>query len=203
MVPIVDFQEDPRPFFVMPYLHLGSLKDEISQIPLAEGETNDLLFQGLTVLHHLHSRGVAYRDLKPENILVESRSPLRVQFTDFGLANDQPDLKTTCGTERYAAPEIFAGGKYTTAVDIWSLGVIMLEYVYGLPTQHLQVREGGVAALRERGLAWCRRLVEYVEDWNSDRLIDLLTSGMLRMGAQQRLSAGACLTKGYRLGVFG
>lgn len=137
----------------MPYLHLGSLKDEISQIPLAEGETDDLLFQGLTVLDHLHSRGVTYRDLKPENIFVESRSPLPMQFTDFGLANDLPDLKIICGTERYAAPEIFTWEKYTTTVDIWSLGVIILKNVYGLPTQHLQAREGRVAALREQGLA--------------------------------------------------
>lgn len=115
----------------MPHLPLGSLKDEHHRKPLAEGETVDLLFQGLTVLEHLHSRGVAYRDLKPENILVERRSPLHLRFADFGLASDQPDLKTFCGTELYVAPEILKGGNYTTAVDIWSLGVIVLEYRRG------------------------------------------------------------------------
>ena len=94
----------------MPYLHLGSLYNEHYRSPLIEEETVDLLFQGLTVLEHLHSRGVAYRDLKPENILIESRSPLHLRFADFGLANDQPDLKTCCGTERYSAPEIYIGG---------------------------------------------------------------------------------------------
>ncbi|MCJ1247068.1 hypothetical protein MMC30_004279 [Trapelia coarctata] len=143
----------------MPYLHLGSLKDENFRVPLAEKETTDLLFQGLTVLKHLHSRGVAYRDLKPENILVKRRSPLHLQFADFGFANDQPDLKTFCGIERYCAPEIFAGGNYTTAVDIWSLGVVVLEYMYGLP-QDVQARMKGEAAAKERGLAWCRCLVK-------------------------------------------
>ncbi|KAL9124385.1 MAG: hypothetical protein Q9217_006279 [Psora testacea] len=186
----------------MPCLPLGNLNKVHHKNPLTEGETIELLFQGLTVLEHLHSRGVAYRDLKPENILVERRSPLYLQFTDFGLANDQPDLKTFCGTEEYSAPEIYTGGNYTTAVDIWSLGVIVLEYMYGLPTQHLQARINGEAALRERGLAWCRRLIEHVNDWDSDPLIDLLITGMLRMKAQERLSARTCLTRAYELGLF-
>lgn len=46
---------------------------------------------------------------------------------EFGLANDQPDLRAFCGPVQYAALEIFTGGRYTTAVDIWSLGVIVLE----------------------------------------------------------------------------
>ncbi len=95
------------------------------------------------MLEHLHSRGVAYRYLLPDNILVQSRSPLRVRFTDFGLASDRRGLKTLCGTEQYAAPEIFTGESYTAAVDIWSLGVIVLEYVYGLPTQRSHAHMGG------------------------------------------------------------
>lgn len=126
---------------------------------------------------------MAYRDLKPENILVESRFPLYLQFTDFGLANDQPDLRTFCGTEQYTVPELYIGRSYTTVVDIWSLGVIVLEYVYGLPTHYLRARTKGEAAMRERGLAWYRRLVEYANDWDPNPLINLLTSGMLRMEA--------------------
>ncbi|KAL8650293.1 MAG: hypothetical protein Q9210_003912 [Variospora velana] len=202
IVPLLDFQEDPRPFLVMPYLPLGNLNQVHDKNPLAERETVDLLFQGLTVLQHLHSRGVAYRDLKPENILFESRFPLHLQFTDFGLANDQPDLQTFCGTVQYAAPELYIGRSYTTVVDIWSLGVIVLEYVYGLPTHHLQARTKGEGAIREQGLAWCRRLVEYANDWDPDPLINLLTRGMLQMEASQRLSAGACLTRAYELGLF-
>ncbi|KAI4268409.1 MAG: hypothetical protein LQ337_007857, partial [Flavoplaca oasis] len=202
IVPLLDFQEDPRPFFVMPFLPLGNLNQVHHKTPLAERETIELLFQGLTVLEHLHSRGVAHRDLKPENILVERRSPLHLQFADFGLASDQLDLKTFCGTEQYSAPEIYTGENYTTAVDIWSLGVIVLEYVYGLPTLRTQARMNGKAVLREHGLAWCCRLVEYANDWDSDSLINLLTTEMLQMDAGQRLSARNCLTRAHERGLF-
>ena len=76
---------------------------------------------------------MAHRDLKPENILIESRSPLSIKLANFGLANDKPDLKTVCGTQRYAAPEVYLGSNYTASVDMWSLGVIILQFIYGLP----------------------------------------------------------------------
>ncbi|KAL9606105.1 MAG: hypothetical protein Q9179_000731 [Wetmoreana sp. 5 TL-2023] len=40
------------------------------------------------------------------------------------------------------------------------------------------------------------------ESADSDALIDLLTTGLLRMRPEERLSAGACLTKGSDLGLF-
>lgn len=148
---------------------------------------------------------MAHRDLKPENILVESRSPLSIKLADFGLANDRPDLKTVCGTQRYTAPEVYLGSKYTASVDLWSLGVIMLQYMCGLPRMPRQRRgqhKNSPAMLEEWGLAWCRRVVDHANDWDSDDLIDLLTTGMLRMTPEERLSASACLKKGCDLRLF-
>lgn len=79
--------------------------------------------------------------------------------------------------------------------------MIVLEYVYSLPID-LQVRKSGEAALKERGLAWCHRLVQHVNDWDSDPLISLLTNAMLRIEARQRLSAGLCLKRARELGLF-
>ena len=123
---------------VMPYLLLGNLEDQHDESPFTVEEITDLFFQVLNALRYLHPRGVAHRDLKPENILVESRSPFSIKLTDFGLAKDKPDLKTVCGTKRYLAPEVYLGRRYTASVDLWSLGVIILQYVYGLPTMPKQ-----------------------------------------------------------------
>ena len=189
----------------MPYFLHGNLEDLHRESPVAEEETLDIFFQALNALRHLHSRGVAHRDLKPENVLVESRAPLSIKLADFGLANDRSDLKTACGTKRYAAPEVFLGSKYTASVDLWSLGVIVLQCVYGLPSEPRQ-RQGQhknqLSKLDEWGFAWCRRIVNHANDWDSDKLIDLLTTGILRIRPEDRLSAGACLTKGYDLRLF-
>lgn len=89
----------------MPYYPLGNLADLHKKSPITVGETQDFLFQVLEALEYLHQRGVTHRDLKPENILVESRNPFSIKLADFGFANDQPHLKTICGTPSYAAPE--------------------------------------------------------------------------------------------------
>ncbi|KAI9675746.1 MAG: hypothetical protein M1817_001113 [Caeruleum heppii] len=204
IVRVIDSWEGPSPFLVMPYFPLGNLDDLDGESRVVEEETVALLFQTLKALEYLHPRGVAHRDLKPENILVESRQPFRVKLADFGLANDRSDLETRCGTRTYAAPEVYLGANYTVSVDLWSLGVIVLQYVYGLPrpVRGRRAKPQNARWMEEWGLAWCKRIVDYATDWNSDALIDLLTTGMLRMRPEERLSAGACVTKGYDLQLF-
>ena len=84
-------------------------------------------------------------------------------------------------------------------MDLWSLGMIILEYVYGLPSTNLQIPwQQGEAW----GLAWCCRVADYANDFDSDALLDLLTAEMLRMIPDERLSAGACLINGHDMGVL-
>lgn len=173
--------------------------------PFAIEETVELLFQALITLEYLHPRGVAHRDLKPANILVISRYSLRVKLANFGLANDKSELKTICGTPDYSAPEIYFDSKYQPSVDLWSLGVIALEYVYSLPEkvrERPRKHQNQHTRLKNRGLSWCNRTVDFVNGWDSEPLLDLLTTAMLKMEPNERLSAGQCLKKGYHLGLF-
>ncbi|KAF7502517.1 hypothetical protein GJ744_005638 [Endocarpon pusillum] len=140
----------------MPYFPLGNLEDLHGESPITEEEKVSLLFQALNALKYLPPRGVAHRDLKPANILVASRSPLNIQLADFGLANDKPDLETLCGTQLYTAPEVYLGKKYSALVDLWSLGVIIFQYVYGLPKATRQERgqhKNSRSMVEEWGLA--------------------------------------------------
>jgi hypothetical protein len=66
--------------------------------------------------------------------------------------------------------------------SIWSLGVVVFQYANGLP-EHTQ---------EKNAVFWYEKIVEAVEDWDSDKLIDLLSSKMLKIDAEERLSARLC-----------
>lgn len=81
---------------------------------------------------HLHERNIVYRDLKPENILLDSAGHLKL--ADFGFAKRVLHKTwTMCGTPDYLAPEIISGKGHDTAVDWWSLGVLIFEMLAGYP----------------------------------------------------------------------
>ena len=89
---------------------------------------------GLAAMHELE---IVYRDLKPENILMDEDG--RTKISDLGLACRVPQggQTGTCGTRGYWAPEMLrrdANGrkiKYTKAVDWFSFGCCVYEFLYG------------------------------------------------------------------------
>ncbi|CAK7225257.1 serine/threonine protein kinase [Sporothrix curviconia] len=105
---------------------------------LSEHDTRRLFKQLFEGVKYLHERNIVHRDIKPENILLVDRD-LHVKLADFGLAKiigEESFTTTLCGTPSYVAPEILADGrnrKYTKAVDIWSLGVVLYICLCGFP----------------------------------------------------------------------
>jgi len=83
-------------------------------------------------LAHLHDRRIIYRDLKPENLLLNEAGQLKL--TDMGLAKFVVGKTfTTCGTPDYFAPELIASSGHTVAVDWWTLGILLFEFMAGHP----------------------------------------------------------------------
>ncbi|KAF5829417.1 mitogen-activated protein kinase [Dunaliella salina] len=99
------------------------------------------LYQLLRGLDFIHSSGVLHRDLKPKNILANSNCKLKI--CDFGLARPFISDPATSpifwtdyvATRWYRAPELCGCfyGRYTQAVDIWSIGCIFAEVLLGRP----------------------------------------------------------------------
>ncbi|EDR27657.1 serine/threonine protein kinase cds1, putative [Entamoeba dispar SAW760] len=94
---------------------------------LKEEFIKKIMFEILTALLYLHSIGVIHRDLKPENIMIQKES-YQVKLTDFGFGRTVDETHradTMCGTDVYAAPEIYRGLVYDGCkADVWSAGVV-------------------------------------------------------------------------------
>lgn len=77
-------------------------------------------------------KGVIHRDLKPQNLMLAQG---KVKIGDFGFAKcilTQKQLLTSLvGSPIYMAPQILKGEKYTSKCDVWSLGIIFYQFLYG------------------------------------------------------------------------
>ncbi|TIA87852.1 hypothetical protein E3P99_02907 [Wallemia hederae] len=104
--------------------------------PFLISEVKTLLRQLLAATQHAHSNWILHRDLKASNLLMNNRGQIKV--ADFGMArryaDPVEDMTQLVVTLWYRAPEILLGEKrYTTAVDVWSIGCIFAELITAQP----------------------------------------------------------------------
>ena len=114
---------------------LSSYIQERRKIP--EEEVKVIIKQIVNALVYLSSleKKIIHYDLKPQNILFDN---YEVKITDFGLAKMIEEGNSTeltsqgTGTYFYLPPECFTNVIINQKVDIWSLGIIAFEMVFGV-----------------------------------------------------------------------
>ncbi|TDH68087.1 hypothetical protein CCR75_003806 [Bremia lactucae] len=119
-------------FMVMEYAEndLKHVMQTKMKAPWLQSEVKYLLYSILSAVAYMHDRWYIHRDLKTSNLLYDARGVLKL--CDFGLARKYGSpLRTYTQlvvTLWYRSPELLLGArKYSTAVDMWSVGCIFAE----------------------------------------------------------------------------
>ncbi|XP_062254065.1 serine/threonine-protein kinase PAK 6 [Platichthys flesus] len=136
---------------IMEYLQGGALTNIVSETRLNEEQIATVCEAVLQALAYLHSQGVIHRDIKSDSILLTLDG--RVKLSDFGfcaqISKDIPKRKSLVGTPYWMAPEVISKSPYGTEVDIWSMGIMVVEMVDGEPPYFSETPVAAMKRLRD------------------------------------------------------
>ncbi|CAA7018678.1 unnamed protein product [Microthlaspi erraticum] len=134
-----------RCYIYMEFASKGTLHNMISEFrergrPMPENTIGHVALMILQGLQALHSHGYVHCDLKPANVLVfPSKAvgePWDLKLADFGMSKEPctDSRSLLAGTKPYMPPETLGPNKVIgSAVDVWSLGCVVLEMFGGCP----------------------------------------------------------------------
>lgn len=119
-------------YIVMEYCDGGDLSKIIGK-PMKEESVKYYFSQLISGVKYLDEHKIIHRDIKPKNLLLTNNKQI-LKICDFGLAKNKMGLSrmyTVCGSPLYMAPEMFKDKSYDDTIDIWSIGIVMYEMLYG------------------------------------------------------------------------
>lgn len=134
--------DDGRPYLVMERIKGQPIVAWCETKSATTAQRLALMQQACAGVAHAHQHLVVHRDIKPSNLLVTEAG--EVKLLDFGIASLLDDASDGGAslTPHYAAPEQARGG-VSTALDIYALGVVLLELLSGQTGQR-DVRQLGM-----------------------------------------------------------
>lgn len=128
------FYDAKRIYLILEYSTGGELYKKLtSKGRFSEHASARYIADLSKALKFCHSKHVIHRDIKPENLLIGAHGEIKI--ADFGWSVHAPTSRrnTLCGTLDYLPPEMVEGREHDEMVDVWSLGVLLYEFLVGSP----------------------------------------------------------------------
>ena len=127
------YKDEHNIYFLTEFINGMELFDAIRVIGMLSAQ--QCMLYGAQLLHiieSMHDKGIIYRDLKPENVMVCKDGYLKL--IDLGTCKQLKSNEKTftmIGTPNYMAPETLSGKGYSFSADLWSLGIVLYEFMAG------------------------------------------------------------------------
>jgi len=163
--------DDGTDYMVMELLSGHPLSEAIAAGSLSVRRALEITLQVCEGLAAAHERGVVHRDVKPDNIFLHRATPEAepvVKLLDLGVAkfhapSDQQYLTQVgviVGTPAYMAPEQCMGASVGPSADIYALGVVLYEMLWGHPPFEAETFWGVITKHVSEPPQWDRRLAD-------------------------------------------
>jgi serine/threonine protein kinase len=126
------FYDNSKIYLILEYCVGGELYKKLQKhVKFDEKRSARMILQLADALSYLHSKNIIHRDIKPENLLLGKNG--EIKLADFGWSIHAPSSRRTtmCGTLDYLPPEIVKKELHDENADIWSLGILLYEFLVG------------------------------------------------------------------------
>ncbi|KRW98127.1 Protein kinase-like domain [Pseudocohnilembus persalinus] len=148
LIRLHDMKQSPNNvYLILDYCNGGDLKSYIQKKggKLSEQQAVQFFKELCAGYKVLHEQQIIHRDLKPENIMLHDD---HVKIGDFGFArfvngniNDEVRMSIKC-SPLYAPPQLLKNQEYSSKCDVFSLGVVFFEMLYGTTPFNGQTIQG-------------------------------------------------------------
>lgn len=146
VVTIIDYgltQQTRQPYIVMELLQGQTLAQELRHVgPMHPARALTLFLPCLGALEEAHKLSIVHRDLKPSNLFITNPSGDQemLKLLDFGVARVRAVQATSqtgngqlLGSPRYLAPEYLKFRIATATLDVYQIGLVLVEAIIGRP----------------------------------------------------------------------
>ncbi len=180
-------------YIITEYCKLGNLYNLKKKNNFNENQIKFIIYQLLTAVQYLCSKNFIHSDIKPINILIEKSFKYKgdeyyyIKILDFTCKNNIKSSKiknSEINLPYYTSPEIL-DMDFNSKCDIWSIGIILYEMLYGYLPFKGKTFEEIINNIKNSNITYDKKLI-------SQNALNLLKKMLVR-DYEKRLSANECL----------